>query len=340
MAEPLRLALVGCGGIARAYAEALRRVPALRPVAVVDPAPAARAALGGLVAAPQFVDLDALWRADLRLDAALVLTPPDTHEPLCCRLLAAGAHTLCEKPLAPTVAAAARMQGIARTAQRLLMLGSKFRYTADVVAARKLVAAGAIGAIVRGEIVFAARVDMRHRWHSDPARAGGGVLMDNGSHAADLARCLLGPITRVSAAFAPRVQPLAVEDTVQLQFVTEGGTLGTVDLSWSLQPDSPTYVRLLGADGTIEIGWRQSRWRRHGDEWLPFGGGYDKVAAFAAQLADFAAACAGTAAPGIDDADAMAAALVVASAYRSAHEQRWVDVPPAAPASTANPGPA
>ena len=61
---------------------------------------------------------------------------------------------------------------------------------------------------------------------------------------------------------------------------------------------------------------------------MPLGAGYDKVAAFAGQLADFAAAIAGGS-PVIDDADAMASVVVVDCAYRSERESRWIDVPEA-----------
>jgi predicted dehydrogenase len=333
VAEPLRLALVGCGGIAHAYVAALQRVPTLQLAALVDPLPAARAVLVAPAGLPGFADVDALLRADLRPDAALVLTPPDSHERLAVRLLAGGLHVLCEKPLAPTVAAAERMFAAARAARRQLMLGSKFRYTADVTAARSLLAEQAIGEVARFENVFCSRVDMTQRWNGNRAVAGGGVLMDNGCHAVDLARFLLGPIARVQATFARRLQPLDVEDTACLQFVTGSGVLGTSDLSWSLQLPTQAYVRLHGSEGTIDVGWRQSRWQRGDGDWQVLGQGYDKTTAFAVQLADFAASCSAGATPRIDAADALAAVAVIDCAYRSAHEQRWIDVPPPRPLS-------
>jgi predicted dehydrogenase len=323
----LPLAVVGAGGIARAYALALARVPALRPVAVVDPDGAAATRLAGELGAAAFADLDELARRGPALAAALVLTPPDTHELLATTLLQRGIDVLCEKPLAPTVAAAERMLAAARQHGRRLMMGSKFRYTADVAAARRLLDAGACGDVVLYENVFCSHVDMTRRWNADPARSGGGVLIDNGCHSADLARYLLGPIATVQAQFGRRVQPLPVEDTARLLFTSPGGALGSIDLSWSVHKETPAYVRIHGSAGTLEIGWQQSRHKASGGEWQVFGAGYDKVAAFAAQLADFAAAIAGTAVPLIGDADALASVLVVDRAYRSAAEARWLPVP-------------
>ncbi|MEO6596437.1 MAG: Gfo/Idh/MocA family oxidoreductase [Planctomycetota bacterium] len=322
---PIAFAIVGCGTIAKAYVQALARVPTLRLAALVDPVRISCDALG--TNAPAFGDLDELAAAGLPLEAALVLTPPDCHEALSTTLLQRGLHVLCEKPLAPTVAAADRMLRAAKAAGRRLMLGSKFRYTADVAAARMLLDDGRCGDLVLYENVFCSHVDMRHRWNARPAESGGGVLIDNGCHSVDLARFLLGPIARVQAQFGRRVQAIDVEDTARILFTSDSGALGSIDLSWSLHKETPAYVRIHGTRGTLEIGWQQSRWKSTTGDWQVFGRGYDKVSAFAAQLANFAASLQGTESPVIGDADALASVVVVDCAYRAAAEERWITVP-------------
>lgn len=330
MPEPtMPLLLVGCGAIARAYRQALANVPALRLCGVVDPDPAARAAFAA-PDAPAAATLDEWFAAGVRPTAALVLTPPDTHEAVTVRLLQRGVHVLCEKPLAPSVPAAERMLGAARTAGRRLMMGSKFRYTADVLAARALLDEGFCGDIVMYENVFCSHVDMTRRWNAIAAHSGGGVLIDNGCHSVDLARFLLGPIARVQAQFGKRAQPIEVEDTARLLFTSESGALGSIDLSWSMHKETPAYVRIHGTRGTIEIGWQQSRCKTVGcQDWRVFGRGYDKIAAFAAQLANFASMVRGTAIPVIGDDDALASVAVVDTAYRSQREERWLPIGPA-----------
>jgi predicted dehydrogenase len=323
--EPLQLALVGAGTIAGAYRQALQRAPELQLAAAVDPDPRARGALPpGL---PAFASVDALLAARKHLDAALVLAPPLHHEALTIALLRAGVHVLCEKPLAPTVAAAQRMLAAAREAGRRLMLGSKFRYTPDVVAARALLDQRCCGDVVLYENVFCSHVDMTRRWNSDPATSGGGVLIDNGCHSVDLARHLLGPLARVHAVFGRRVQRVAVEDTARVSFTSVSGAIGGIDLSWSVHKETDAYVRIHGDAGTLEIGWKGSRWKRANGAWQPFGGGYDKIDAFAGQLRNFAAVVRGTDAPVTGDADALASVVVIDCAYRSAAEDRWIDVP-------------
>lgn len=323
--EPLRLLLVGAGAIAGSYLQACRQVPGLAVQAIVDPSPAARRAMADV--APTFPDLPALFLSRLPIDAALVLAPPAHHEALSVALLARGLHVLCEKPLAPSVDAARRMLAAARATRSVLMMGSKFRYTPDVGAAKSLLQAGHCGDVVMYENVFCSHVDMTGRWNADPAQSGGGVLIDNGCHSVDLARFLLGPIARVQAQFGRRAQPIAVEDTARILFTSESGALGSIDLSWSVHKETDAYVRIHGTAGTLEIGWRLSRWKLVGSEWRPFGRGYDKIAAFENQLRNFAGTVRGQEAPVIDDADAMASVVVVDTAYRSAAEERWIAVP-------------
>lgn len=323
-ASPLRLLLVGCGGIATAYLQALARMPRFTLAAVVEP-DAKRTTPDGV---PRFATLGDFLATGPACDAALVLTPPASHEALATRLAAAGLHVLCEKPLAPTIAAAERMLAAAHAAGRRLMMGSKFRYTPDVASAHRLLRDGACGDVVLYENVFCSHVDMTRRWNAEPTQSGGGVLIDNGCHSVDIARFLLGPIARVQAQFGRRAQAIAVEDTARLLFTSRSGALGSIDLSWSVHKETDSYVRVHGTRGTVEVGWRASRWKPVGGDWRPMGAGYDKVAAFAGQLADFAATIAGGS-PVIDDADARASVVVVDCAYRSERESRWIDVPEA-----------
>jgi len=326
-AAPLRLLLVGCGGIAQAYLQALARTAELLCVAAVDPDPAARARFQAQRPKPAYATVQEALSEGHQPQAALVLAPPDQHEPLTVLLLAHGLHVLCEKPLAPTPAAAQRMLAAARTAGRLLMLGSKFRYTADVLAARQLLDNGFCGEVVLYENVFCSHVAMAQRWHADPARSGGGVLIDNGCHSVDLARYLLGPIARIQAMFGRQVQDLVVEDTARVLFTSQDGALGSIDLSWSVHKETTAYVRLHGTCGTIEIGWRESRCKQVGEPgWRVFGHGYDKVAAFAAQLRNFAGVIQGRETPILDELDAMASVQVIDAAYRSQREARWLAV--------------
>jgi len=320
------VAIIGCGGIANAYATALTRLPDVRLAAVVDPDAEARDRIANGNDVVSCSDISELPD----VDAALVLAPPNVHEDLSCTLLNRGMHVLCEKPLAPTIEAAKRMLACAKSNNRRLMMGSKFRYTPDVTKARALLDQEVCGDIVIYENVFCSHVDMTQRWNAQKDVSGGGVLIDNGCHSVDLARYLLGPLARVQVQFGTRVQPLDVEDTARMLFQSDSGALGSIDLSWSVHKETDAYVRLHGTKGTLEIGWRGSRWKEVNGEWQQFGDGYDKITAFQNQIANFVANIQGEAPPVIDDTDALASVVVIDCAYRAASEERWITIPSAA----------
>ena len=146
---------------------------------------------------------------------------------------------------AATMVAAAEQAGVVFT------MAAKFRFVDDVIRARQIVGSGILGELIVLENSFASRVDMTRRWNADPAISGGGVLIDNGTHSVDIVRYFLGPIAEVMAVEGKRVQHLAVEDTASMLLRTADGVLGTIDLSWSVDKVTDTYLtrlRLAGHD--------------------------------------------------------------------------------------------
>src|SRR5262249_57557706 len=93
---------------------------------------------------------------------------------------------------------------------------------------------GAMGGGVGVEVDFSSRVDMSGRWNARRSIAGGGVIIDNGSHAFDLVAFLLAPVANVNATRLKAGQALAVEDSASVMAELASGLIGRVDLSWSL----------------------------------------------------------------------------------------------------------
>ena len=230
--------------------------------------------------------------------------------------------------MAVTGADARLMIETAESNDRILMMASKFRYVQDVAIARSLIESGILGKIVLFENTFATHLDVSDRWNSDPEIAGGGVLIDNGTHSVDIARFLVGPVQSVFAYHGRKVQDIEVEDTSHISFRGRLGVVGTIDLSWSIQKEMDSYFDVFGTEGTLSIGWRASRYRQHhANKWVPFGQGYDKHAAFVAQTKNFVASCCGREQPLITHSDALASVLAIEAAYRSVEEGSWQEVP-------------
>jgi predicted dehydrogenase len=315
--------VLGAGGrIAADYLTVLDGADYATVVALVEPDPDRRARLSASRPEPVFAGFDPA--AIPELDAALVLSPPAAHEAGSIAAVDAGLHVFCEKPLATRPDSARRMLERAAQRERILMMASKFRFTADVAEARRLVRDGAIGTVLRFHNAFRSEVPMRDRWNSDPDVSGGGVLIDNGTHAVDLARFLLGDVARVHATVLSPIQRLRVEDRVRIEFATGSGATGDIELSWSDPGGQAWLCELEGTRGSIAIGWRASHLVDASGKREPFGSGYDKHQAFDAQLRHFQAVTRGLEAARIDDRDALASVDFVAACYRSIAERGWV----------------
>ena len=312
----LRTLLVGAGGIAQAHARAAWETSDVQLVGVVDPRPAAAEALAESHGCKAFADLAAALAAT-KPDAAIVCTPPNSHEELAVACLAAGAHVLCEKPFALEVVVAERMVAAAKAAGKLITMASKFRYVPDMIRAKAALAGGAIGEPVAFFNSFTGRVDMTKRWNAQPRVGGGGVLMDNGTHSIDIIRYLLGPVKSVRADAGRTVQGVEVEDSAQMM-AKAADVLAHVELTWSYNAEREQYVTVCGSAGTIQVGWKQSRMKTaNAAEWQPLGLGYDKHVAFRAQLENFAHAAAGREPLRIGADDAVASVAAIDAAYRS-----------------------
>ncbi len=203
-------------------------------------------------------------------------------------------------------------------------MASKFRYVTDVARAKSFIQSGVIGEVVLFENVFTGRVDMTKRWNSDPKIAGGGVLIDNGTHSVDLTRYVLGGLAEVQAMEGHRIQGLPVEDTAKMFVRSKSDVLGSIDLSWSVSKELPYFIAVYGSSGAILVGWRESKYRRAGDqEWTVFGQGYDKLDAFKRQLENFAGAVRGEESLVVTPEDALASVQVIEAAYRSLARGGW-----------------
>jgi predicted dehydrogenase len=321
-----RFALIGAGSIAQDYLAAFAASETSEVVAVADTN--LEAAVGA--AAPygcRVFDSHASLLRTHGFDAALICTPPSSHAPIALDLLRCGIHVLCEQPFAVDVASARRMLHVARRFGVTLTMASKFRYVGDVIQAQAFIASGLLGDVLTFENSFTSSVAMAGQWHANPAMSGGGVVIDKGTQSVDILRYLCGPVTAIAAYEGARVQALPVEDTAHLVARTGRGVLGSIDLSWSCNQETDSYVRVSGTQGSLTLGWARSKFR-HGDAhgWISFGSGCSEIDALRDQIDNFSRSLRGEEELLVTSEDALACVATIAAAYRSLRGDRWIAI--------------
>ena len=187
--EPLRTAVVGCGGHGTALARAVVRSDQLQLVACADPDEVARrnvAVLADGVSSHKSV-VELLGAADV--DAVLIATTHDALAPTALAAIRAGKHVMIEKPMALNEEEAKEVEFAAASADVTCMVGYSFRYgMARYVS--QLLAQGAVGdpRVITGAIGTPA---MDEGWVAQVS-SGGGPMLYVGCHLIDLALWVMG----------------------------------------------------------------------------------------------------------------------------------------------------
>ncbi|MFD5226566.1 Gfo/Idh/MocA family protein [Microbacterium sp. NPDC058342] len=221
--DSFRFGIVGAGTIAGLHARAIRSA-GHRVAAVCDVRREAAERLAGEYGAAVSTDYRTLLE-DPAVDGVIITVPHALHAPLALDALAAGKHVLLEKPIATTRADAAALVEAAAAASVTFAVGHVLRFVPSHVAAHDLLRAGAIGDI---RLVIERRASdygegSRPGWFFDTAIAGGGIVLNVGTHAIDRIQWFADArIRRVSGAVSARPGS-AVETDAAALFELDGG---------------------------------------------------------------------------------------------------------------------
>jgi predicted dehydrogenase len=244
-----RVALIGAGERGRAFSRAIAGTAELSLRAIVDPdRSAARSLARACGWLRVFGSLDALLAAGQVPDVAVLCVPSALHLELGAPLLRGGADLLIEAPLATTRGEAERLTELAERLGRVLICASALG-----AGARRSGLEEALGPSPRIEIEIARKRDASAAWRGDPALSGGGVLMDLGPAALELAELLAGPLQQIRVLHADRLQRAEIEDEVRLETAHRGGAIASVHLSWNDSEERPR-ARCRGAGRELTLG--------------------------------------------------------------------------------------
>jgi predicted dehydrogenase len=238
--ERLRVGIIGAGWPAERHADGYRECKDVEIVAVADLDLARRERFARQYrVASLYTEYQELL-ADPAVDAVSITLPNFLHRPAAVAALESGKHVLCEKPPAMTHAEARQMADVAARCGLVLSYALQRRFTSPMAELRAAIDTGKLGDVYHARAVWTRTFGVPKGldgWFTDPARAGGGALVDIGVHVLDMAWFLLGcpkPLT-VSGQVHNRFPDLTRTEDAAFAFVRfAGGASLELAASWVL----------------------------------------------------------------------------------------------------------
>ncbi len=271
----VKILILGTGSMAVSHATAFAASPDCELVAAVETDAVRREAFGVQFGITNlFADLESAIAWD-GFDAVANVTPDAVHYPTTMRLIAAGKHVFCEKPLATTYPLALEMAEAAEAKGVVNMVNFTYRNSPALQKARELVMAGAIGDIryfeasyLQSWLVSQAwgdwRTESRWLWRLSSQHGSKGVLGDVGVHIVDFAS--FGANSDV-ATVDSRLKtfhkaegdkigeyPLDANDSAVMTAEFANGALGTITATrFATGHANDLTLRLFGTAGGLEV---------------------------------------------------------------------------------------
>lgn len=278
---PVRLLVLGTGGMANTHAMNFATIPDVQLVAAVDVDLAKARAFAARHDIPNtFTSLEEAlaWG---EFDAVTNVTPDRAHYPTTLPLIAAGKHVMCEKPLAETYGKADEMATAAERAGLVNVVNLTYRNVAQVQKARQMVLAGEIGKVRHIEASYLQSwlvskawgdwsTESQWLWRLSTKHGSNGVLGDVGIHILDFAG--YGAATDIDHIFA-RLKTfekapgnrigeydLDANDSFTMTAEFANGAMGVIHASrWATGHLNELRLRIHGDKGALEVIHRPDR---------------------------------------------------------------------------------
>jgi predicted dehydrogenase len=261
--SPVRVAMIGCGSMARGHArrmlqqqETTRIVVVCEPSAEMYDAYAQVFAEAGVAAPPNQPDLTKLLQdyGD-QLDAAFIITPHAYHFEQARACLEAGLDTLLEKPMVVTADEAKRLIDLRDRTGRLLVIAFNGSLSAQIRTAARTLRSGELGDIlnISATVWEGWANSYTGHWKQNPAISGGGFMFDTGAHMLNTVSDLAGEdFVQVAAWMDNRTAPVDLTGVVIGKL--KSGALVTMNACGATMKAIGSDVKIFCTNGIIRTG--------------------------------------------------------------------------------------
>lgn len=212
-------------------------------------------------------DLEAVL-ADPAVDLVDICLPPHLHFPVAQKVLSAGKHAICEKPMTRSLAEADQLLAAERATGKRLFPVFQYRYGRAMAQLAALQAAGLAGRAYAASLETHWSRDAAYYavpWRGTWQGEAGGALLSHAIHAHDLLCHVLGPVAQVFAFADSRVNPIETEDCAALSFRMASGALATSSVTLGAARDSSRlrfcFEGLTAESGSAPYSPAMDSWR-------------------------------------------------------------------------------
>ncbi len=331
----VKIAFVGCGGIAQAHWRGIQaHAPQLEVTATVDVDPARAAQMAEQTGGVSYTSLEAALEQE-DLAAVDIMLPHHLHEQAALLAFEAGKHVVLEKPMATTLDSCARILAAAHKAGTVFMVAEQSQYSPKVVKVQQLIQDGALGEIISARATFGGRVGTgwgSKPWRYDKQITGGGICIDGGSHWIRPLRMWLGEIDEVVAVIDHPLKEMEGESLAHAIFRFQSGKLAVFEALRAGSARAPGEdFRVTGTQGIVVIEkGREGRALLYDPEHRQ---GADLLAeaetredAFGLELADFGGAVLNGTDLAAGPEESLGELRTALAIYRSAESHQWEKV--------------
>jgi predicted dehydrogenase len=328
--RPVRIGLIGAGGIADSHLRGYAAIPdRARVTAVADADPVALQKRLDETGATGYTDFLQLIE-DPEIDAVDICLPHHLHRSAIVAAAEAGKHILCEKPLCLTSDEAADVRAAVEKAGVTLMCAHNQLFLPAVATAKELIDSGALGTVyeVRTTDSFYNDFDPQNMgWRAHAATSGGGEFIDTGYHPTYLMMHLSGgmPVQAFSMMSTHRLSFMEGEDSAQVLVRFDNGSVGQLVTSWAYEAAPGTdRFSVVGEKGSLSSDGTVLRVQLRGqDEQIIEN---EHVDTFAAEIADFVECLETGRRPLNTEMEGIAVLGIILAAYESARTASAADV--------------
>lgn len=254
----IRIAVIGCGRIAKNHFASIQQYPNdFELVAVCDNNQQALEQAKTEYQVTGYLSLTELL-ANEQLDAISLCTPSGIHPEQAIEVAEAGIHVISEKPMATRWKDGVDMVKACDKAGVRMFVVKQNRRNTTLQLLKRAMEEGRFGRIYMVNLnVFWTRpqeyydtAKWRGTWELD-----GGAFMNQASHYVDLIDWLIGPVEKIQAMTGTLARDIEVEDTGVLNIKWRNGAMGSMNVTMLTYPKNyEGSITILGEKGTVKVG--------------------------------------------------------------------------------------